>query len=99
MNLALHNSWNYEGNDRWAWSAYLKGNDLNKVRYVDYILHTSFKRPVRTITEPEDGFRMDTAGWGSFELKAIAHCADGHKELLTHMVLLKRDPQTGNTET
>jgi hypothetical protein len=42
---------------------------------------------------------MDTAGWGTFELKAIVHLKNGRQELLTHEIKLEESPKTGRTDT
>ena len=98
MDIHLHNSWDYKKDDWWEWSAYLTGPDLPEVDRVEYILHKTFKNPVRVIKEPADGFRLDTEGWGTFELKAIVHLKDGNRQLLTHEVELKDKPKTGRTD-
>jgi transcription initiation factor IIF auxiliary subunit len=98
MDLELHNSWEYEKDDWWEWSAYLKGSDLPKVDYVEYILHPSFKKPLRTVTDPDNGFRLDTSGWGTFDLKAIVHLKNGKQQLLTHEIKLEDKPKTGRTD-
>jgi transcription initiation factor IIF auxiliary subunit len=99
MKLALHNSWKYEGEDWWSWSAYLKGDDLEKIDYVEYILHPTFERPVRKIKDRATFFRIYAEGWGSFELKAIVYRLSGQKCLLTHTVKLAYEPRKGNTES
>jgi transcription initiation factor IIF auxiliary subunit len=98
MNLQLHNSWDYEREDWWNWSAYLTGSDLPKVDYVEYILHPTFTKPLRVVKDPTDGFRMDTAGWGVFELKAIVHLKNGTQQLLTHEIKLEYKPKKGRTD-
>lgn len=99
MDLELNNSWEYEDEDWWEWSAYLTGKDLDKVEHVEYILHPTFKNPVRKVTDPSNGFRLDTAGWGTFKLKAIAHLTGGGQQLLTHEIRLESQPKRGRTES
>lgn len=98
MDLQLNNSWDYDKDERWDWSAYLTGADLPKVDHVEYILHPTFKKPLRKVTDPTDGFRMDASGWGRFELKAIVHLKDGTQQLLTHEVRLSYMPKKGRSE-
>ena len=66
--------------------------------HVEYLLHSTFKNPVRVVRKPENGFRMDTAGWGTFEIKAIVYLKDGRQELLTHEIKLEESPKTGRTD-
>ena len=98
MKLQLHNSWKLVEDDRWDWSAYLTGPDLSKVKSVEYILHPTFKNPVRIISEPKNGFLLQTAGWGTFELKALVHLEGGGSTLLTHELKLEESPNTGRTD-
>lgn len=97
MKLQLHNSWQYQGEDKWKWSAYLVGPDLEQVANVEYILHPSFKRPLRKVDDPTSGFIMTTSGWGTFQMKAIVHMNDGTQQLLTHQVKLEYKPESGRT--
>lgn len=96
--VELHNSWKLVDDDWWDWSAYLTGPDVAKVDRVEYVLHPTFKNPVRVISDPEDGFRMKTSGWGTFELRAIVHMKDGKQQLLTREIKLESDPKKGRTD-
>ena len=98
MDIHLHNSWEYKDEDWWNWSAYLTGSDLSKVDHVEYILHPTFKKPLRTIDDPTGGFKLETAGWGTFELKAVAYLKDRKKILLAREIQLEYKPKKGNTE-
>jgi transcription initiation factor IIF auxiliary subunit len=55
---------------------------------VVYILHPTFRDPVRTITDRESRFRLDTSGWGTFTIHAIAKNRDGHDTKLSHDLVL-----------
>lgn len=98
MDIKLQNSWEYKDDDWWDWSAYLTGSDLPKVDHVEYILHPTFQQPLRTIVDPTEGFKLDSAGWGAFKLKALAHMKDGQKILLSRDMRLDYEPKKGNTE-
>ncbi len=100
MALELHNSWEYDGDKQnwWHWSAYIVGDDISNVASVEYILHPTFKKPLRSVDDPTGGFRMDTSGWGTFDLKAIVHKKDGKTELLTHDLILEVEPPIGRTD-
>ena len=91
MKLQLQNSWREKDDDRWNWSAYLTGPDVDKVDYVEYVLHPTFVDPVRKVKAgAQNGFKMETEGWGSFELKAIVHLKNGENQFLTHEIKLER---------
>lgn len=98
MTLRIRNDWKYEFEDWWKWGAFLDDSgtgDLEKVDYVEYILHPTFKNPVRKITDRGSGFRLSTSGWGVFLLRAIVHFKDGSTRNLSHSLVLRRDPATG----
>jgi transcription initiation factor IIF auxiliary subunit len=98
LDLEIQNSWEYQDDDWWEWSAYITGRSMDKVKWVEYILHPSFRNPVRRETTRADGFKMETEGWGTFKLKAVAHMIDGRDVLLTHNVVLKKSPRNGKTD-
>lgn len=101
MPLRLRNKWNYKGEDRWRWDAFLDDDgsgELNNVAEVEYILHSTFPNPVRRIVDPVGGFVLNTEGWGAFTLKAFAKMKDGSQKALKHHVELKYEPPTGVTD-
>jgi len=50
---------------------------LDRVKWVTYFLHPTFKNPIRVVDDRQTNFRLDTAAWGEFLLKAKVHFADG----------------------
>lgn len=96
--MKLRNRWNYRGEDRWDWEAFIddegKG-DLSDVEYVEYVLHPTFLNPIRRIADPAGGFILRTNGWGTFELSAFVHRKNGTIKKLTHNLKLSRDPGEG----
>jgi transcription initiation factor IIF auxiliary subunit len=60
----------YRGKDWWEWSVWLDGRpeELDAVKEVEYTLHPTFADPVRTVRKRSNGFRVDSAGWGEFEI-------------------------------
>ena len=98
LDIQLNNSWEYQEDDWWDWSAYLTGKDLDTVKSVEYILHPTFENPVRTVRNRSSGFKMDTNGWGTFPLKAIVHLNDGKEILLKHEIVLRKSPPKGKTD-
>ena len=91
MALSIQQSQNYLGKDRWQWSVWLEGRaeELDAVKQVVYILHPTFHNPVRTITDRESQFRLDTSGWGTFTIHAIATDRNGHETKLSHELVLQ----------
>jgi hypothetical protein len=60
----------YQGNNWWKWSVWLEGRpkDLAVVDHVVYTLHPTFPDPVRIVRDRRTGFRLESSGWGEFEL-------------------------------
>ncbi|HTB07718.1 MAG TPA: pYEATS domain-containing protein [Bacteroidia bacterium] len=98
--LKLRNSWKYIGDEKWEWNAFIDdGNtgELNEVDNVEYILHPTFRNPIRKIIDRRSKFELKTSGWGTFELKAFVYKKDGSKIKLTHEVKLEQNPEVGIT--
>jgi transcription initiation factor IIF auxiliary subunit len=103
LNVRLRNRWRFrgpgeDGRDRWDWEAFVDdggSGDLERVTYVEYILHPTFPNPIRTILEPEGGFVLRTSGWGTFELRAYVQAKDGERVQLRHQVELAYNPHEG----
>jgi hypothetical protein len=78
------------GRSRWEWAVWLKGTDaeLDDVVEVIYMLHPTFRQPIRTTSDRTSSFRLASSGWGEFELRARARRkTDGDLEL-THWLSL-----------
>ncbi len=50
---------------------------LSKVEEVTYYLHSTFKDPIRLVSNSDDGFALKTAAWGQFLLSAAVKMRDG----------------------
>jgi hypothetical protein len=90
MTLQIAQSYKYVGNDRWKWSVWLEGDDaeLSAVEAVEYHLHPTFPNPVREVKDRSTKFRLDSSGWGVFQLNARARRTDGSVVHLTHTLEL-----------
>lgn len=100
MSLKLKNDWNYKGNDRWDWEVYLVSEDpkeLEEVEEVKYILHPTFRQPIRVIDKSTGDFRLKTNGWGTFQIRAFAYLKGGGKLKLEHELDLEYDPSSGSS--
>jgi pYEATS domain-containing protein involved in immunity/TIR domain-containing protein len=86
MSYRIAQDFEYVGNDYWRWSAWIEGSDaeLDKVKEVVWILHPSFSQSRVVSKQRADKFRLSTAGWGTFLLKAEVVLADGQKLQLKH---------------
>jgi transcription initiation factor IIF auxiliary subunit len=97
MKLQLRNDWEYEGGESWRWGAFVDGDeqDLDRIQYVEYVLHPTFVNPIRTVSDRTTKFRMETAGWGTFVLRARALMKDGSIVKLKHKIQLESEPRSG----
>lgn len=85
----------YVGDDRWKWSVWIEGTDaeLDEIEAVEYTLHPTFPEPVRRVRNRNEKFRLDSAGWGEFQINAHAFRKDGSAEHLTHALRLEPPDQ------
>jgi hypothetical protein len=81
------------GPEYWKWSAWIAGpaEELNRIKEVVWILHSTFVNPVRRTKSRKSNFRLDTAGWGEFKINAELIYDTGGVEKLSHWLELKRD--------
>jgi hypothetical protein len=91
MSYSIAQDFEYVGNDYWRWWAWIEGDgaELDKVKEVVWILHPSFKQTRVVARQRSDNFRLKTAGWGTFLLRAEVVLADGEKRLLKHNLRLE----------
>ena len=77
--------------DWWEWTAYIAASEpdsLDHIKYVEYYLHSSFRNPVKRVRKKEGGFRLESKGWGTFELRAKVVFKDKVRSpvLLSHLL-------------
>lgn len=73
-------------------------SDLDSVNFVGYILHPTFRNPVRTIKTRHNGFKLNAGGWGVFPVFARACKADGTIVRLKHQLKLTYPDGEPNSE-
>jgi hypothetical protein len=76
----------------WRWSVWLDGPDdeLDSVKEVIWKLHSSFARPIRRVDTRGNGFRLESSGWGEFEIQAEIHRLNGQVDNLRHWIRFDR---------
>jgi transcription initiation factor IIF auxiliary subunit len=82
--LKIRQDEKYLGEDWWKWSVWIEGEDLTQVEKVIWKLHPTFPDPVREVVDAGTNFRLDTAGWGTFIVRADMFMRDGKRKPLTH---------------
>src|SRR5437764_34225 len=84
MALSLTQGSTYQGDDYWRWWVSLAGTkeELDGVEHVVYTLDPTFPDPVRPISDRDQNFKLETAGWGNFRLYASVVYKGGSTQLL-----------------
>ena len=72
MTYRIEQDFENAGKDYWHWRAWIEAGAqaMEQVSKVVWILHPSFKRTRVEVSQPANGFRLVTAGWGTFRLRA-----------------------------
>jgi transcription initiation factor IIF auxiliary subunit len=98
--LRIEQSEKYEDEDWWSWSIWVEGpeRELDQIEFVEYTLHPTFPKPVRSIKTREDKFKLSTGGWGVFEIFARAVKKDGSEVPLRHELQLHYPDGTAHTD-
>jgi transcription initiation factor IIF auxiliary subunit len=91
MTLRIEQGFKYQGEDWWKWWIWIEGSEaeLDQVDHVVYMLHPTFPNPVRTIKERSTKFRLETAGWGVFLIRAKVMLKQGKEISLSHQLVLE----------
>jgi transcription initiation factor IIF auxiliary subunit len=99
-NYKIAQNFKYEGVDWWSWWVWIEGNknDLDKIAHVVYTLHPTFPKPVRTISDRESKFRLETVGWGTFTIYARLVLKNKEEIALEHELNLEYPDGSKNVE-
>lgn len=91
MNIAnekykITQDYQYQDNDWWSWQIWIDAADkaLDKINYVEYTLHSTFKNPVRKVNDRSSKFMLKEEGWGAFTVYAKIILNNGSTVLLEH---------------
>ena len=90
MAYRIVQSYHYRGSDYWDWSVWIDASPdaLAAIDSVTWLLHPSFSPSRIQSRSRQTGFRLDTAGWGTFLLKAELHKKQGDLQIISHMLEL-----------
>jgi transcription initiation factor IIF auxiliary subunit len=80
----------YEGENWWMWAVWIEGRDeaLDLIDFVEWALHRTFPSPVRRIYDRASKFRLETGGWGVFQITARVQMKGGQQTKLRHYLNL-----------
>lgn len=91
MTIQVKQNATFKGNDWWEWSVWLEGSkkDLDGIDHVVYTLHPTFPNPVVQVDDRKSGFRLNSAGWGEFEIYIEVKLKDGKTHKRKHWLTLR----------
>ena len=83
MNLEVKQSVTPHDQGWWDWSVWLDGpaEELDEIKYVEYVLHPTFSPPTRKVSDRDTNFRLDARGWGEFNIKIRVHTDDDDEDV------------------
>lgn len=86
----IQQSEKYEGEDWWRWAVWVEARDeaLDLIDFVEWRLHPSFSNPIRKVRDRMSKFRLETGGWGVFQIIARLQMKDGQQTKLGHYLEL-----------
>jgi transcription initiation factor IIF auxiliary subunit len=98
MSLETRQKTRYKGNDWWQWSVWIEGQkaELDAIQSVTYTLHPTFPNRVRRIENRATKFRLDSSGWGGFQIRIFLQFKDGEKRRMAHELELFYPQQKSN---
>jgi transcription initiation factor IIF auxiliary subunit len=98
--LAIEQWEKYEGDQWWKWAVWVEGDDkaLDLIDFVEWTLHPTFPNPIRRIQDRETKFRLETGGWGVFQIRARVQLKDGSQTILRHYLKLHYKDGTQTTQ-
>ena len=90
MSYSIDQGFKYVGNDFWRWWAWIEADEaeLDQIKKVTWLLHQSFYQNRIVSRNRANGFRLDSAGWGIFLLRAELQLNNGENLLLKHQLRL-----------
>ena len=100
MTLRIEQGFKYQGDDYWDWWIWIEGaqEELDQIDRVIYILHPTFPSPVREVNDRSTKFRLKTAGWGVFLIRATVKHRDGKETPLQHYLRLEYPDQAASRD-
>src|SRR5262249_24135119 len=100
MKLTVAQAEKYQPEDWWEWSIWIEGTeeDLDQIKEVTYRLHPSFPKPLRTMTNRSEQFKLESEGWGTFTIPVKVVLKNGEVQKLKHELQLWYPDGTANTD-
>jgi hypothetical protein len=86
--FSIAQSSQYRGGDYWDWAVWIDATPkaLSTIERVVWLLHPTFPNPHVVSENAKKKFRLDSAGWGTFEIVARVQPKAGRTFKLKHML-------------
>jgi hypothetical protein len=96
MTLRVAQESHRRAKDWWDWSVWMEGTpkELDGVAHVMYTLHPTFPDPVRRVASRRNKFRLDSSGWGEFEIFAEIVRKDGTRLKRKHWLTFDEEDES-----
>ena len=91
MTIKVKQSATPAGSDWWKWAVWIEGDDeeLRAIDSVKYTLHPTFPNPVRVVKSRGKKFRLESGGWGEFDIHVELCYKDGRVSKRKHWLRLE----------
>lgn len=82
-----------QGEDWYEWCVFIDSeeNIIKEIKYVEYILHSTFPNPLRKIEDRFHRFALYSSGWGEFSVKIRAVLYNGSETIVRYWLQLDKD--------
>jgi hypothetical protein len=80
-------------NKIFAWCVFLEGDRdlIDSIQMIRYVLHPTFPKPIREITDHDHCFALQSEGWGSFNIEIQVLFENGQFEETEYQLKLEYD--------
>ena len=87
------------GRERYHIGVWIDGPDeeLDTIQKVEYRLHPSFNKPLRSSGNRKNNFSITFWTWGTFEIEVLVHKINGPTESFVHDMHFELPPDDGHT--
>jgi len=99
MDVVVKNTSSFIGKGRWQWTLYVdaKQDVLEKIKCVEYTLHSTYSNPIQVVCErgsnPAQSFALPGDGWGEFDVGVKVTFADRPPQSYVHRLTLAQPDQ------
>src|SRR5882757_10425679 len=84
-----------KGRRHYHLGVWINGTDeeLNRISYVEYLLHETFNKPLRRSENRENKFSVTFWTWGMFSIRVTIHFRDGSQKIINYYLSYQLPPE------